>query len=123
MLAKVDVFIDDMAAAYAWADIAICRAGASTLFELAAASVPAILVPYPSAVDDHQTANARFLADRGAAILIPQPQFNEECLAEMLRTLGAAPERLQFMAARVHEIAALNATARIVDLCVEVARG
>ena len=121
--AKVDVFIDDMAAAYAWADIAICRAGASTLFELAAASVPAILVPYPSAVDDHQTANARFLADRGAAILIPQPQFNEGRLAEVLRTLGEAPERLQIMAARMHEFAALNATARVVDLCVEVARG
>ena len=112
-------FIDDMAAAYAWADVVICRAGASTVAELAAAGVPAALVPYPYAVDDHQTLNAHFLADSGAAWLLPQTRLNAEELAAWLgsltrtdllerarkaRALGK-PEATQRMAAVVKEIA------------------
>ena len=74
-------FIEDMAGAYEWADLVICRAGALTVAELAAAGVASILVPFPHAVDDHQTANARFLANAGAAILLPQNELSAEKLA------------------------------------------
>jgi UDP-N-acetylglucosamine--N-acetylmuramyl-(pentapeptide) pyrophosphoryl-undecaprenol N-acetylglucosamine transferase len=82
--AKVDAYIDDMAAAYAWADLVICRAGAMTIAEMAAAGVASILVPYPYAVDDHQTSNAKFLADADAAILLSQQDFNAQNLARIL---------------------------------------
>jgi len=74
-------FIEDMAAAYAEADLVVCRAGATTVAEIAAAGVASVLVPYPHAVDDHQTANARFLADAGAAILVPESELSAERLA------------------------------------------
>jgi UDP-N-acetylglucosamine--N-acetylmuramyl-(pentapeptide) pyrophosphoryl-undecaprenol N-acetylglucosamine transferase len=80
-------FIDDMAAAYREADLVICRAGALTIAELAAAGVGAILVPYPHAVDDHQTGNARFLVEAGAAVLMPQSMLTAEKLAEQLQHL------------------------------------
>jgi len=70
--AKTPAFIEDMAAAYAEADLVVCRAGATTVAEIAVAGVASILVPFPHAVDDHQTVNARFLADAGAAVLAPQ---------------------------------------------------
>ena len=76
-------FIDDMAGAYASADLVICRAGALTIAELAAAGVASVLVPFPHAVDDHQTGNARFLANAGAAILLPQRELTPERLALM----------------------------------------
>jgi UDP-N-acetylglucosamine--N-acetylmuramyl-(pentapeptide) pyrophosphoryl-undecaprenol N-acetylglucosamine transferase len=69
---EVTPFIEDMAEAYAWADLVICRSGALTIAELAAVGVAAILIPFPHAVDDHQTANARYLADNGAALLVQQ---------------------------------------------------
>ncbi|HEY9199571.1 MAG TPA: undecaprenyldiphospho-muramoylpentapeptide beta-N-acetylglucosaminyltransferase, partial [Gammaproteobacteria bacterium] len=74
--AQVDAFVDDMAAAYAWADLVVCRAGALTIAELTAVGVGAILVPYPHAVDDHQTGNARYLVNAGAALLIPQSELD-----------------------------------------------
>ena len=83
--AEVSEFIDDMAAAYAWADVAICRAGALTVSELMAAGLPAVLVPFPFAVDDHQTANARFLVDAGAALLLQQRDMTPGRLGEQLR--------------------------------------
>jgi UDP-N-acetylglucosamine:LPS N-acetylglucosamine transferase len=73
--ARVDAFVDDMAAAYAWADLVVCRAGALTIAELTAVGVAAILVPYPHAVDDHQTGNAGYLVDADAALLIPQTEL------------------------------------------------
>jgi UDP-N-acetylglucosamine--N-acetylmuramyl-(pentapeptide) pyrophosphoryl-undecaprenol N-acetylglucosamine transferase len=87
--AEIVAFIDDMAAAYAWADIVVCRAGAMTIAELAAAGVASVLVPFPHAVDDHQTANAQFLAARNAAMLIPQPDFTAQRLADVLREFNA----------------------------------
>src|SRR5437016_7580971 len=78
--AKAFAFIEDMAAAYAEADLVVCRAGATTVAEIAAAGVASVLVPYPHAVDDHQTANARFLADAGAAILVPESELSAERL-------------------------------------------
>lgn len=81
-------FIDDMAEAYAWCDVVLCRAGASTVAELAAAGVPAGMVPFPSAVDDHQTLNAAFLADVGAGWLLPQNKLNASELATWLGSLS-----------------------------------
>ncbi|MBI5447868.1 MAG: undecaprenyldiphospho-muramoylpentapeptide beta-N-acetylglucosaminyltransferase [Gammaproteobacteria bacterium] len=83
--AKIEPFIDDMAQAYAWADIVICRAGALTVFELAAAGVGSILIPYLFAVDDHQTKNAHYLVDKNAAILLPQSEFQPTVLATLLK--------------------------------------
>jgi UDP-N-acetylglucosamine--N-acetylmuramyl-(pentapeptide) pyrophosphoryl-undecaprenol N-acetylglucosamine transferase len=84
-------FIDDMAARYAWADLVICRAGALTVAELAAAGVASVLVPFPHAVDDHQTGNARFLSEAGAAILLPQSRLTPERLARCCSELTRDP--------------------------------
>ena len=112
-------FIDDMAGAYAWADLVICRAGALTVAELAAAGVASILVPFPHAVDDHQTGNARFLSTAGAAILLPQDQLTPERLAE-LRHLSR--EQLLQMAEKAHALARPDATAAVAQACQEIAK-
>jgi UDP-N-acetylglucosamine--N-acetylmuramyl-(pentapeptide) pyrophosphoryl-undecaprenol N-acetylglucosamine transferase len=134
---RVVAFIDDMSAAYAWADLVLCRSGALTVAELAAAGVAAILVPYPYAVDDHQTANARWLSEAGAALVIAQAQLTPKWLADCLATLWTvaaddvcdvadmAPERrrLLTMAVRARAIAHADATQQVVTACLEVARG
>lgn len=119
--ADVTEFIDDMAAAYAWADLAICRAGALTLAEITAAGVPSILVPFPHAVDDHQTANARFLADADAAELIPENDEWVERLATALRARLDDRAGLLATARRARSLARPDATARIAALCLEYA--
>ncbi len=98
--ARVDAFIDDMAAAYAWADLVICRAGALTVSELAAAGLGAILVPFPAAVDDHQTHNARFLTGIGGALLIADRDLEPQRLSSELRRLCADRTGLLDMARR-----------------------
>lgn len=113
-------FIDDMAAAYAWADIVICRAGAMTVAELAAAGVAAILVPLPHAIYDHQTVNARHLADRQAAILQPQDGFTPVWLADCLQRLAADRARVQALAIAARTLAIDDATTRVADICREV---
>jgi UDP-N-acetylglucosamine--N-acetylmuramyl-(pentapeptide) pyrophosphoryl-undecaprenol N-acetylglucosamine transferase len=110
-------FIDDMARCYGEADLVICRAGATTVAELAAAGLPAILVPYPHAIDDHQTANARRLAKAGAAELVPQAQFDPPRLAQLLSGLGR--ERLLEMARRARMLGHPDATRAVADQCVE----
>lgn len=117
--AELVPFIDDMAACYAKADVVICRAGASTIAELAAAGVASVLVPLPSAVDDHQTHNARFLSERGAALLIPQKEFTPERLAEVLA--GFARERLLVMAQAARSAAKPDATHTVAQVCMELA--
>lgn len=112
-------FIDDMAARYELADLVLCRAGATTVFELAAAGVAAMLVPFPHAVDDHQTHNARFLADRGAAVLIPQHEFTPQRLAGMLETLGR--DRLVAMAQAARELGMPEAARAVARACMELA--
>ena len=112
-------FIDDMAAAYARADFAVCRAGATTVAELAAAGVPAILVPFPHAVDDHQTTNARFLTDAGAAILVQQRELSPERLAELIA--GFDRKRLLGMATRARELGRPDATRSVAQACMELA--
>lgn len=113
-------FIDDMAAAYAWADVVVCRAGASTVAELAAAGVPAALVPFPSAVDDHQTLNARFLVGAGGAWLMPQSTLNPDELAAWLAGLDRA--ELQARAEQARAQAKPEATARMVAVVKEIAK-
>ncbi|OQW94501.1 MAG: undecaprenyldiphospho-muramoylpentapeptide beta-N-acetylglucosaminyltransferase [Beggiatoa sp. IS2] len=121
--ARVVPFIEDMAAAYSWADVVICRAGALTVSELAQASVASILVPYIYAVDDHQTRNAEFLASNGAAFLLPQKELTPEKLATLLDDFIHNPMRLQAMSVAAHHCATPTTLSQIVDLCVKIAYG
>jgi UDP-N-acetylglucosamine--N-acetylmuramyl-(pentapeptide) pyrophosphoryl-undecaprenol N-acetylglucosamine transferase len=119
--ARVTAFIEDMAAAYAWADVVVCRAGAMTIAELAAAGVAAILVPFPHAADDHQTANARFLETRDAALLVPQTEFTPARLAELLTSLAANRALVLRLAVNAHACATIDATGAVAQLCREAA--
>ena len=117
--ASTVAFIDDMASAYADADVVLCRAGALTVSELAAAGVASILVPYPHAVDDHQTRNARQLADAGAAVLMPQPELTPARLAVTLLELSRG--QLLDMAEKARAQALPDATHAVARICMEVA--
>ena len=117
--AELTPFIADMAAQYADSDLIICRAGASTIAELAAAGIAAVLVPYPHAVDDHQTHNASFLAERGAAVLLPQQELTPARLAALLR--GFTREALLDMARRARSVAKPDATQTVAAACMELA--
>lgn len=119
--ARVEAFIEDMAAAYAWADLVVCRSGALTVAELAAAGVASILVPYPHATDDHQTGNARYLADAGAALLMPQAQLTSDWLADTLARFSGQRDTLLAMASRARELARPDAARRVALLCLEAA--
>ncbi len=119
--AELVEFIADVPAALARAELVVCRAGALTLAELAAAGVASILVPYPYAVDDHQTRNARYLSDADAAVLVPQTELTPESLAELLDQLGTDRPRLLEMARRARALARPAATACVADTCLEVA--
>jgi UDP-N-acetylglucosamine--N-acetylmuramyl-(pentapeptide) pyrophosphoryl-undecaprenol N-acetylglucosamine transferase len=112
-------FIEDMAAAYGEADLVVCRAGALTVAELAAAGVASVLVPFPHAVDDHQTHNARFLSDAGAAVLLPQRELGPERLAGLLQELTR--ERCLDMAAKARGLSKPDATGRVAQICMELA--
>ncbi|GAA0814982.1 undecaprenyldiphospho-muramoylpentapeptide beta-N-acetylglucosaminyltransferase [Colwellia asteriadis] len=114
---KVDEFIHNMAAAYAWADIVICRAGALTVSELAMAATPAIFVPLPHAVDDHQTKNAHYLVNCGAAKLLAQVEFNEHSLTNMLTALFTETSKLTLMAEAAANAADGQATVKVANLC------
>lgn len=116
---EVLAFIDDMAAAYRWADVVICRAGAMTVAELALAGVASILIPYPHAVDDHQTRNAQFLAEQGAAILLPQSQLTVEYLSNLLKTLLNDTKKIQTMSEAARRCAKPDATQQVIDLCLK----
>lgn len=118
--AEVTEFLDDMAQAYAWADLVICRAGALTVSELAAVGVGAILVPYPFAVDDHQTRNADYLVQGHAAVLIPQDQLDADSLSDKLRELLTEPGKLLAMAQAARKLATPDAANRVADYCEQV---
>jgi len=117
VIADLKEFIDDMAAAYAWADLVVCRSGALTVAELAAAGLPAVLIPFPHATDDHQSYNGAYLADRGAAILIQQRELNAERLAETLSDLCGNRQRLLDMAKSARSAAWPDATNDIANAC------
>ena len=121
--AEVVPFIEDMAGAYRAADLVICRAGALTLAELCVVGVGAILVPFPFAVDDHQTANARHLSDKGAARLIPQAELEPASLAAQIQELDEDRGTLLQMAQAARSLAVPDATERVVNYCVEAAHG
>ena len=114
-------FIDDMAAAYAWADLVVCRAGALTVAELCAVGLPALFVPYPGAVDDHQTANARPMADAGAAVIIDQSMLSAEVLSGQLNEWLSDRRELQAKAEHAHGLDKPDALTRITELCLQQA--
>ena len=110
-----------MAEAYAWADLVICRAGALTVAELSAAGLPAIFVPFPSAVDDHQTANAQPMADAGAATVMQQSELSDESLAGVLKSWLGSRDALLERARKSRLLARPDALGRITNLCLESA--
>jgi len=119
--AQVVPFIEDMAASYGWADLAVCRAGALTLAELTAAGLGALLVPFPHAVDDHQTRNAEVLVAAGAAELIQERDLDVQQLAQRLSTLLQDRLRLIAMAVAARTLAKPDAAQAIARACMEVA--
>lgn len=117
--AEVKPFLDDMPQYYAWADVVICRAGALTVAELAAAGVASILIPFPYAVDDHQTGNAKFLSDKGAAILLPQTELTPRGLAKVLEEMTR--DKALKMAKAARALAQPAAAERVAQVCKELA--
>ena len=120
--ASIEPFIADMAAAYAWADVVVCRAGALTLAELCAAGVGGLLIPLPTAVDDHQTKNAQYVAQRRAGIVLKQDDQLVPKLAMELRNLLLDPDRRLFMAEAARSLAKVDAAERVADAVLEEAR-
>ncbi len=114
--AQIVPFIDDMADAYAWAELVVCRAGALTVAELAAVGLPAVLVPFPHAVDDHQTGNARALVEAGAAVLLPESSLTTDTLAAALARLMERRDGLQAMAEAARRFARPEAAAAVADV-------
>jgi UDP-N-acetylglucosamine--N-acetylmuramyl-(pentapeptide) pyrophosphoryl-undecaprenol N-acetylglucosamine transferase len=112
-------FIEDIADAYRNTDLVICRAGAMTVAEIAAAGVAALLVPFPHAVGDHQTANAAFLVERGAARVLPQKQLSSSGLARVLAELSEDRSQLLKLASAARALACPDATERVADFCLE----
>jgi UDP-N-acetylglucosamine--N-acetylmuramyl-(pentapeptide) pyrophosphoryl-undecaprenol N-acetylglucosamine transferase len=120
--ARVAPFIDDMAAAYAWADLAVCRSGALTVAELAAVGLGAVLVPFAAAVDDHQTKNAAFLVQQGAARLLPQAKATPTALAVELSSLLRERATLLGMAKHARALAREDAAEQVAELCLAAGR-
>lgn len=120
LAARVTPFIDAMADAYRDADLVLCRAGAMTLAELTACGRPAVLVPFPYAVDDHQTANAKTLESAGAAVHVPQTEFTARRWVDILKYLIQDPSRLNSMAAHAREMGKPDAVAAIADVLEEL---
>lgn len=119
--ARITPFIDQMAAAYADADLAICRAGALTIAEITAVGLPSVLVPFPHAADNHQEANARVLEAAGAALVAPQGSWDAVALSERLAELAKAPAKLRAMAAAARTLAKVDAARAVVDGLEELA--
>jgi UDP-N-acetylglucosamine--N-acetylmuramyl-(pentapeptide) pyrophosphoryl-undecaprenol N-acetylglucosamine transferase len=117
--AEVTPFIKDMAEAYAWADLVICRSGALTVAELAAAGVASVLVPFAHAVDDHQTRNAEYLAFDKAAIILPQGSLDPQVLATALEPLLSDRDKLLAMAIAARKLALPDAAEKVVEACSE----
>jgi UDP-N-acetylglucosamine--N-acetylmuramyl-(pentapeptide) pyrophosphoryl-undecaprenol N-acetylglucosamine transferase len=121
--ARLHAFIEDMSEAYGWADLVICRSGALTISELAAAGVGAVLVPFPAATDDHQTRNAQVLVDVGAAVMLAEATLSAERLAEQLVALsGSGRARLLSMAQAARSLAHPQATQALADACAQLVR-
>jgi len=119
--AQLEPFIEDMAAAYAWADLVICRSGALTVAELSAAGVASILIPFPFAVDDHQTANAHFLSHQGAALLVQEQDLSSDKLCKLLMDFYQSRHRLLSMAQQARSLAKPQATREVAEYCLGAA--
>ena len=120
---RVDAFIDDMQAAYRWADVVLCRAGALTVAEITAVGVAALLVPLPHAIDDHQTENARWLVDNQAGLMLRQSEMTVEKLSQYLLELDVDRSRLLAMANAARQLAMPDAAEQVAESCLEVACG
>ncbi len=120
---RVDPFISDMASAYAWADLVICRAGALTVSEIAAAGVPSLLIPFPHAVDDHQTRNAQWLSEAGAAMLIQQADLSAQDIARRFTEFRGNRTKLAVMAATARTLARPDACDLVTRECMEACKG
>lgn len=118
-ISRIVPYIEDMASAYNWSDIVLCRAGALTITELSIVGAASILVPFPFAVDDHQTANARYLSEAGAAILVQQPELTVDRLLEILKPFYSDRQRLLKMAIAAQSLARPEATRNIAEICME----
>jgi UDP-N-acetylglucosamine--N-acetylmuramyl-(pentapeptide) pyrophosphoryl-undecaprenol N-acetylglucosamine transferase len=121
--AEVSAFIDDMPAAFAQADLLLCRSGASTVAEITAAGKPAIFVPFPRAADDHQRRNAEAIAQGGAAVLVPQAELTPERLTQVVTELFANPARLKQMAEQARALSHHDAAGRVARMVAELAEG
>jgi UDP-N-acetylglucosamine--N-acetylmuramyl-(pentapeptide) pyrophosphoryl-undecaprenol N-acetylglucosamine transferase len=117
---QLEPFIEDMSEAYAWVDLVVCRAGALTIAELCAVGLPALLVPYPHAVDDHQTANARAMVEAGAAEILPDADLTGQSLAERLRHWLSSRQELENRAKKARELATPDSLDRIVAACLDL---
>ncbi len=117
--AEASAFITDMRSAYLWADMLICRSGAMTVSEVAAAGLPAIFIPFPHAIDDHQTANAKILTDTGAAMLLRQEDLNSD---ELLLQISKVQENITAMAQKAQQAARLDATKTVANICIAKAQ-
>jgi len=120
VVARVVPFIEDMAAAYDWADLVLCRAGALTVSELAAAGLGAVLVPFAAAVDDHQSRNAAFLVNAGAAELLPESQISPQTLGALLARLLCDRNIMLAMAKRARALAKADAAEKVAEVCLQV---
>jgi len=118
--ARAEEFIDDVDEAYSWADILICRAGALTVSEVAAVGMPAIFIPLPSAIDNHQYHNARWLSEQNAAVLIEQKTLTKELLSEAITNFISQKEMLKTMGKKAKALAMPNATNEVVNVCEEL---
>lgn len=118
--AELQPFIKNMAEAYAWADMVVCRAGALTVTELCAAGLGAIFVPFPHATDDHQTANANFMVKHHAALCIQQSELTDTRLADIIKEFAAAPEKRVLMAKAAYQLRRENVAQKIFEICEEV---
>lgn len=121
--ADVKAFVKEMAQAYAWADVVICRAGALTIAELCAVGVGAVLVPFPYAVDDHQTINAQYMVKHDAALCIQQADLSAEKLAELIQGFQASPEKCLKMAQAARRLRRINVAERITHVLDELSTG
>ena len=121
IMAEVSAFIDDMPAAFARADLLLCRSGASTVAEITAAGKPAIFVPFPRAADDHQRRNAEAIVQGGAAVLVPQAELTPERLAQEVTRLFADPGRLKEMSERARALSHHDAAGRVARMVAELA--
>lgn len=119
---RITEFISDIASEYQWADVVICRAGALTVSELAMAATPAIFVPLPHAVDDHQVKNAQYLVARGGATLVKQKDLTSDGLTKLLSELFSEPQVLKNMAQAAFAAADVNATDKVADICRQLVR-